>query len=342
MTNLDTEHTPLDTTFWNGLDHAYIPPAELDVPPELVLHTDAQETIDPITYEVVRHNLWNINREHAAIIENLAVSTIVLETRDLQSSILTADGEMVAFGTGVGDMAGWFDLVVKYLIERKGRVLREGDMWLVNDPWIGAAHQPDVTLACPVFSEGQLFCWVVNAAHQNDVGGTVPGSFCPNAEDIYFDPPLFPPCRIVKDGSIDEELEALYRRQSRTPTNLALDLRAAVAGAHAARTRLVRLISRYGANVVKGVMERMLSASEYGFANLLADIPDGVWSERVYNEVAVTGARGLHRWELHLTKEDGRLVFSNDGTDPQAGAMNFNLRGLAGLHSCVAQRIDDG
>ena len=67
-----------------------------------------------------------------------------------------------------------------------------GDMWLVNDPWIGTAHQPDVNLMCPVFIDDELFCWVANNAHQNDVGGSLPGSFCPNAEDIYFDPIVHP------------------------------------------------------------------------------------------------------------------------------------------------------
>ena len=328
---MSAEAVPVtDATYWDGLTHAYIPPADAQPPASLTLQSEEDDSVDPVTYEVVRHNLWNINREHAAIVENLAVSTIVLETRDLQSAILTADGEMVAFGTGVGDMAGWFDLVVKYLVCRKGDTLADGDIWLVNDPWIGAAHQPDVTFACPVFYEGRLFCWMVNAAHQNDVGGTMPGSFCPNAEDIYFDPPLFPPCRIVKDHVIDAELEAIYRRQSRTPTNLALDLRASVAGAHAARTRLIGLLDRYGAPTVKAVMTRMLGASERAFGDLLETIPDGEWSERVYNEVAVTGERGLHRWELQLRKAGGRLTFSNSGTGPQAGAINLTYGGWRG------------
>jgi len=315
---------------WDGVTRAYVPSDPLTVPSGLRLHRSAEESADPVSYEVIRHSLWNINQEHAAVLENLAVSTIVLETRDLSTAILTETGEILAFGSGVSDMAGWFDLVAKYLIEHKGERLAPGDIWLVNDPWIGAVHQPDVTLAAPLFHEGELFCWLVNAAHQNDVGGTVPGSFCPNAQDIYYDPPLFPPCRIVIDGAINEDVETIYQRQSRTPVILGLDLRAAIAGIDAARQRIESLVRRYGDETVKAVMQRMLAVSEESFRASLRTLPDGTWSERAYNEVAVSGERGTHRWELHLEKHGECLTFSNRGTEPQAGAANLTFGGWRG------------
>jgi N-methylhydantoinase B len=317
-------------SFWNGIEHAYIPAPTLRIPDGLKLQTDATEDLDPITFEVVRHSLWNANAEHGAILANLAVSPILLETRDFQTAILSESGELLFFGPYLQYLAGFMDIVVHYIIEHHGERIRPGDMWLVNDPWIGTAHQPDVNLLCPVFVDGELFCWVANNAHQNDVGGTLPGSFCPNAQDIYYDPICLPPLRIVKEDRIDPEIEALYRRQSRTPISLALDLRASIAGNHAARERIVRLVERYGKETVKGVMRGVLDASQSSFKELLATIPDGEWAERCYQEVALSGDRGAYRVELRIRKQGDRLTVTNEGTDPQVGAINLPFAGLRG------------
>jgi N-methylhydantoinase B len=316
--------------FWNGVEHAYLPPSELRLPDSLRLNRDSAETIDPITYEVVRHGLWNANGEHGRVIENLAVSPIAVEIRDFQTCILTEDAQLLYFGPYLQYMAGQLDLMVKYVMEHRGDRLRDGDMWLCNDPIIGTAHQPDVCLMCPVFLGDELFCWVANVVHQNDIGGIVPGSFCPNAEDIFSDPPCFPPIRIVRDGRIDGDLEALYRRASRTPVNLSLDLRATVAGNLAARRRVLALIAQYGAPVVKGTMRRVMDASERAFEHVLDTIPDGVYSERLIQEVAVTGDRGTYPVQVNARKEGPHVTFDNAGTHEQFGAINVGFAGWRG------------
>jgi N-methylhydantoinase B len=309
--------------FWDGSAHSYIPSATLRVAEGLRLHEELETEIDPITFEVIRHSLWNANEEHGSIVSNLAVSPITLETRDFQTAIITGHGEILFFGPYLQYLAGFMDMVCKFLMERRGQDIRPGDMWLVNDPWIGTAHQPDVNLMCPVFVGDELFCWVANNVHQNDIGGSVPGSFCTNALDIFYDPICIPPVRIVQDDRINRDIEDLYRRQSRTPVNLALDLRACVAGNHAARARILGLTERYGAATVHGVMNGLLDASQSSFRQLLSTIPDGEFSERCYQEVAVTGERGAHRVEMHMRKTGDRLVFDNAGTDPEVGAINL-------------------
>ncbi len=316
--------------FWDGIAHAFIPGSELRVPEGLKLHSAADDDVDPITFEVVRHSLWNTNQEHGTVLSNLAVSPILLETRDFQTAILSERGELLFFGPYLQYLGGFMDMVVHYIIEHHGDRVRPGDMWLVNDPWIGTAHQPDVNVMCPVFVDDELFCWVANNAHQNDVGGSLPGSFCPNAEDIYFDPICIPPVRIVKDDKIDPEIEALYRRQSRTPIALALDLRASVAGNHAARERILRLVAKYGKETVKGVMRGVLDASQSSFKELLGTIPDGEWAERCYQEVAVSGDRGAYKVQMSIRKEGERLIVSNEGTDPEVGAINLPFAALRG------------
>jgi N-methylhydantoinase B len=330
-TTITAAQTPEQfASFWDGSTHAYLPGERLRVPEGLSLDDQATDDIDPVTYEVVRHALWNANGEHGRVIENLAVSPIAVEIRDFQTCILTHDGEILYFGPYLQYMSGQLDLMVKYLIEHRGARVTDGDMWLCNDPIVGTAHQPDVCLMQPVFVDGAVFCWVANVVHQNDIGGIVPGSFCPNAPDVFSDPPCFPPIRIVRDGRVDEDLEELYRRCSRTPTNLSLDLRATIAGNQAARSRILALVASYGKDVVKGAMNRVLDASERAFESAMATIPDGTYSERLIQEVAMTGDRGTYPVNVNVRKQGTRLTFDNEGTAPQVGAINVAFAGWRG------------
>lgn len=325
---------------WNGEQLPYVP-TDVTIPNTVGLHEDYEKEVDPVSYEVVRHSLWNINREHGNTIENLSVSPITLETRDFQTGLLTENAEFVFFGPYLQYFAGTMDLIANWIMENRGEEpgINEGDIFLHNDPWVGTPHQPDVALMAPVFHEGKIFCWVSNLIHQNDVGGTVAGSFCPNAQDVFWDPPLFPPMKIVDGGDIVEEKEAIYRRQSRTPQQLSMDLRAGIAGINSSRNRVTSLIDEYSAETVKGTMRQLIDSGERSFQDILSDIPDGTWRERVYQERAITGDDGVYRLELTLRKEDDQLYFDNSGTEDQVGAINQPFAGWRGSIIAMANLL---
>ena len=153
-----------------------------------------------MTFEVVRHALWNVNEEHGATIQRLSGSPVAMYALDLNPSILTEDAEFVYFGPYMQYMSGVTDTQVKWTLENRSDNpgIRDGDMFLANDPWVGAAHQMDVMLLCPVFWKGELFCWVTNCLHQYDIGGITPGSFCPSARDAFDEGILIPPVKIVE------------------------------------------------------------------------------------------------------------------------------------------------
>ncbi len=132
-------------------------------------------------------------------------------------------------------------------------------------------------LICPVFWEGELFCWVTNCLHQYDIGGITPSSFCPSAESVFDEGIMIPPIRIVENNEIRRDLEELYLRSSRKPNMVALDFRAQLAGNMTARNRILELIRRYGPEVVKGVMKRVVANGEVAFLKKLERLPDGVW-----------------------------------------------------------------
>ncbi len=317
---------------YDGVTFPYIPGTTLAIDPRLQLHRDWTDKIDPITYEVVRHHLWNINEELGMTIQRISGSPVAMYAFDLNSSIFTEDGEFIYYGPYQLYMSGVSDVQVKWTLEhRSGNPgIFEGDMFLSNDPWVGAAHQMDVTLLCPVFWEGKLFCWITNVLHQYDVGGITPGSFCPNARDAFDEGILIPPVKIIERGELRRDIEAVYLRASRKPYLVALDLRAQIAGNVAASRRIVKLIERYGPDVIKGVMRKIIDTAEAAFLQKMAKLPDGIFRERSYVEVARVGDRGTYQVLLTMEKRGDRLVFDNAGTAPQTGAINTTYSGWRG------------
>ena len=322
----------LKDVVFDGRDNPYIPPARLNISAKLRLQSKSSEAIDPITYEVIRHSLWHVNEEHGATIQRISGSPVAMYALDLNPSILTEDGEFVYFGPYMQYMSGVTDTQVKWVLEYRSDNpgIREGDMFLANDPWVGAAHQMDVMLMCPVFWESELFCWVTNCLHQYDIGGITPSSFCPAAENAFEEGILIPPIKIVENGEIRRDIEEIYLRSSRKPEMVALDFRAQLAGNVTARDRILKLIRRYTPEVVKGVMRRILDNGEKAFLEKLKRLPDGVWRDRTYVECCRPGDRRTHAVALTLRKEAGRLVFENEGTAPQDGAMNSTYSGWRG------------
>ncbi|MCW2905430.1 MAG: hypothetical protein JWL68_219 [Actinomycetia bacterium] len=318
-------------TVWDGVQRGYIPAAELHIHESLRLHTGTAD-VDPVTFEVIRYSLMNINLEHGQTIQRLAVSPVTMITRDFQPSIITESGDLVFLGPYLQYFSNAQALTIKWVLENRSDNpgIEPGDMFVSNDPYVGTPHQPDTIVAAPVFAGDELFCWVANVLHHSDVGGSVMGSFCVDATDIFTDPPAFPPFKLVSRGEVRRDLEEMFLRQSRVPTNVHMDLRAAVSANRVATGRIVALVDRYGADAVKSVMNRVLDAGERTVAGRLAKIPDGRWSHRLYAEAAHTGDTGIYAYQITVRKQGGHLYVDNAGTDPQTGSINVTYAGFSG------------
>ncbi|HEV7828332.1 MAG TPA: hydantoinase B/oxoprolinase family protein, partial [Pseudonocardiaceae bacterium] len=318
-------------TIWDGVQRGYIPGETLRIPDTLKLHTGTAD-VDPVTFEVIRYSLMNTNLEHGQTIQRLAVSPVTMITRDFQPSITTESGDLVFLGPYLQYFSNAQALTIKWILENRAENpgIEPGDMFVSNDPYVGTPHQPDTIVAAPVFVGDELFCWVANVLHHADVGGSVMGSFCVDATDIFADPPAFPPFKLVSRGEVRRDLEEMFLRQSRVPTNVHMDLRAAISANRVAVGRIAALVDRYGAVAVKAVMNRVLDAGERTVAQRLSKIPDGRWSHRLYAEAAHTGDTGLYSYQITVRKQGEHLYVDNAGTDPQTGSINVTYAGFTG------------
>ena len=323
--------TPTTVT-WDGVARGYIPPAALPIDSRLALHETDSADVDPVTFEVIRYALLNANVEHGQTLQRLCVSPITMLTRDFQPSILTQRGELVFLGPYLQYFSNAQSLTIKWILENRSADpgIGPGDMFLSNDPYVGTPHQPDTIVAAPVFVGEQLFCWVANVLHHSDIGGSVVGSFCVDAADIFTDPPAFPPFKIVEGGRLRPDMEQVFLRQSRLPGVVQMDLRAAISANTVTAGKIEALIARYGADAVKTVMSKVIDAGEGHFLERLRQIPDGTWSHRLYAEASHTGDTGLYRYQLTVRKRGDELLVDNAGTDPQAGSINVTYAGLVG------------
>ncbi len=326
---MSTDRNPIapDGRPWDGKVHSYRPgPDWLDrVSPDLALQSEVNPDLDPVTYEILRNRLWTVNLSHGETLTRISGSP-VFASLDFNMTILTEDGEAVMNAPYIQFLNAGASYAVRYIMENLSNSpgVEAGDIFLANDPWITAVHQMDVLITAPVFVDGELFAWISNAGHQYDLGGISPGGWPQNAENVYSDPVVLPPFKIVEGGVRRHDLEDVYLRQSRVPDFVELDLRAQLVGAAYARDAIVTMCEEFGKTTVKAAMKRIIDHGEKSFREMLSRIPDGTWSSRRYVDERLPGKRETFAIQLNMTKVGDRLIVDNEGTDPQQiGSISF-------------------
>jgi N-methylhydantoinase B len=308
----------------------------------LDLHSETAEHIDPITYEVIRHRLWNLNREQATTLTRLSGSPSAIYGHDFNPVVFTEEGEWVFFGPFIQYLSAGADNGIRWTMEHRGTNpgINDGDIFMSSDPWIGVQHAQDVLFQCPVFVDGRIFCWVSNTLHQYDVGGSTPAGFCPDATDAYTEPAAWPPLRVVENFQIRQDIEDLHVRRSRVGHLVSLDLRATIAGLWTARAGVLELVEKYGAAIVKAAMRKVIDDAEAAFLARMERLPDGIWEERSYFESATMGDRAAYPVHLQLEKRGTELYWRNEGTHPQVGALNMPPNAFrGGIMAAVASTL---
>jgi N-methylhydantoinase B len=306
------------------------PAGQLKIDPRLKLHRlEHPVDVDFVTEEVLSHRLWHICDEAGATIRHVSGSPVATEANDFMTVIADENGE-AAFMTPYLLYQGIvFEPMIKWTLQHRSESpgIEDGDMFLCNDPWVGAVHQNDVAVFAPVFSNDKLFCWVGASIHQVDVGGPAPGSFSIYSKDVFGEVPPLPPVKIIRKFELQADIEDLYTRRSRQPLLLSLDLRAKIAANNVARMRILEAIERYGADTVKAIMRRVMDRAESQLRARLLEIPDGKWRHVDFQEIACAGDRGVYAARLEMTKSGDSLHFDFTGSAPQTGIINSATSG---------------
>ena len=277
--------------------------------------------VDPITFEVIKHRLWQINDEQGLTIRTISASPIVVEGNDFNCALFTGEGDLAVSGAYVSSHITTMDVVVKNVLSEASEI-NDGDIFVVNDPYMGCLHQNDIVMASPLFQDNKLVIWVGNVLHHADVGGVDEGSFCINATNVFQEAPRFF-LKIVDKGAVSREVERTIVRNSRLPDTVALDLRAQIGAINVAKQRLRELIEERGVETVLSVIEISIDYAEERLREFFKEIPEGSWESDVYLDGDRVGSDKIYRIHVKLEKRGSDLYFDYTGTDPQApGAIN--------------------
>ncbi|MDP9095450.1 MAG: hydantoinase B/oxoprolinase family protein, partial [Pseudomonadota bacterium] len=201
---------------------------------------------------------------------------------------------------------------------------KPGDMWIMNDTYLGGSHLQDVQIIAPVFADGELFAVMATTGHWMDMGGNVPGGWAPKATEIHQEGIIIPPVKLYDQGKRNDALVAMFRANVRLPAEIAGDL-AAMSNVFSIGSRGIEaLVKRYGRAVLTDCLNEMIAYSERQMRSYIRDLRDGTytWEDAIDNDGIIDKPIPV---KLAITVKGDAMHFDFTGTGPKAtGPLNMS------------------
>ena len=280
-------------------------------------------SLDPVTLAVIQAGLQQVCNEMDLAFVRSAFSPVISEALDRSDGIYDPiNGDLISQGElGLPVFVGTMQFGTKCVIERS-KSITPGDIYIVNDPYLGGTHLMDVRFVKPFFYKGELFAWLANTGHWPDTGGSVPGGFSAKATEVEQEGLRLPPVKLYKGGVIDEEILAIILSNIRVADQRIGDIKAQAAALSVGEKRFEELIDRYGSEIVKKAIAELRERAARQMRACIEEIPDGEYrgvsfidSDGVINEPL--------KIDLKIKCEGSELYFDLSGSSPPClGPMN--------------------
>jgi len=279
--------------------------------------------LDPITLTVIQGGLQQVCNEMDLAFVRSAFSPVISEALDRSDGIYHKDnGELIAQGElGLPVFVGTMQFGTRCVIER-AKDIQEGDVYIVNDPYLGGTHLMDVRFVKPFFYEGELFAWLANTGHWPDTGGSVPGGFSANATEVEQEGLRLPPVKLYKAGEMDEEILSIVLSNIRIADQRIGDIKAQAAALSTGEKRFTELIDRYGKQTVNSAIQELRSRAAQQMRAKIKEIPDGQYQGKAFVDSDGVIDEPLCI-DMKVRKQDTELYFDMSGSSPPClGPMN--------------------
>ncbi len=293
--------------------------------------------LSPFELEIFQNALSSIAEEMGVVLIRAGFSPNIKERRDLSCAIFKASGEMIAQAAHIPVHLGSMSFAVKAIIGEPG--ISEGDVFILNDPFRGGTHLPDVTCIAPVFADGGLEFFVASRAHHADMGGLTPGSM-PLSTSIHEEGILIPPSRLYKKGRLNRSLFEGILSATRDPEEREGDLRAQLGSLELGIKRLKEVTAKYSLKKVKEAGDELLRYSEKLMRGVIRNIPDGVYT---FEDVLDDDGAGTRNIPLRVSitiKGDKAVVDFRGSSGRVKGCLNtpFSVTTAATIYvfQCLA------
>lgn len=294
---------------------------------------NARDTvIDAVTLEVLRNALEATAQEMGAVLRLTAFSTNIKERMDASCAIFDRQAQLVAQAEHVPvHLGSMLSALARTLKETEP--LEEGDVLIVNDPFIAGAHLPDILMVAPVYADGVLIAFVAARAHHSDVGGMEPGSMPGRSTEIYQEGLIIPPVLLYRRGRLQRDIERLILANVRTPEERRGDVNAQLACLRSGERRLKELSEKYGSQFLCAGFDAILAYSEKRMRRRLAEFPPGVYEAEDALDDDGTSDEPV-RFKLKVTiEEGGKAILDFTGSSAQRPG---NINAVAPMtHSSV-------
>lgn len=288
--------------------------------------------IDPITRSVVQHRLSSIVKEMGEAMLRTSYSQILNSSRDFSLAICDTDGRLVAQADHLPVHVGALPWAT-HAVEERFKDVKPGDVILLNDPYHGGSHLPDLAAFVPVFAGDKRLLWTIVRAHQSDIGGATHGAYNPAATEIYQEGLRVPPIKLYEEGRLRDDLLDLLALNIRNPREFRGDLAAMLGAAHLGERRLSRLFAEFGAPVVEAAMEAILDATEQQTRAVVSTWKDGVFYGEAFLDDDGHGRTDI-RIAAKVTKKGSDVEVDLSDSDPQS--TSFVNSSHANMQAAVA------
>ncbi len=301
------------------------------------------EIRDPIAFELFKNSLFSIADEMALTITRTTYSGVLKDNMDFSTAFADADGKLVAQGLTLPGHLGSIPTALEATMRHYGDDIKPGDIFILNDPFDGGMHLPDIFIFKPLYVAGKLLAFAATVCHHTDVGGRVAGSNASDSTEIYQEGLRIPPLKMYEAGKRNETLWALIEKNVRLPVKVFGDLRAQLAACHIAETQFVELVQKYGADTVTAYMQEVVDYAERMTRAALSRLPDGVFSfEDWIDDDGIDMGQPI-RLFVTFTKQGDGIHADWSGSSPQVkGAINNTLSFTKAATYCAVRSILSG
>lgn len=299
--------------------------------------------LDPVTVEVVRNKLDGIAEEMQQTLLRASFSPIVKEGLDASASLFTAEGETLAQACAIPiHLATLVPVLETIRRSFPPETMREGDVYLLNDPYTGGTHLPDIALVMPVFHQGRLIAFAAAMTHHQDMGGMSPASLPTNATEIFQEGLRLPPLKFMEEGRENATLVAILRQNVRIPDTVMGDLRAQLSACLVGAGRIRALADGLGGNLAVSIFAELLDRSERLTRQALAALPAGTWRNADHLDNDGIELDRPVRVEAAVTLGPGRFHVDFTGSGPQTRGPFNAVRSsvLAGVYFALRAITD--
>jgi N-methylhydantoinase B len=278
-----------------------------------------EKALDPVTFEVLKNAFSTIVDAMAEQILRTCHS-FVIYSRDFSSALCDPQGNTIMQGSqDIAVHVGTLHLTARAVVDAFEGKMRPGDVFAVNDPYLGGTHFNDVRIVRPIFHEGELLCLAESNGHWADMGGSVPGSFDVSARDHFGEGVRIPPVRIYDEGEYRSDIVRMIVSNTRAPDDAEGDCLAQVEATAVAEREVLRLVGKYGRDTVVTAFGEVQDYVERLTRKRLAELPDGTWETEDYIDSDPAEGEGLVPVRVKLTIEGDTARYDLTGSHPAVG-----------------------